>query len=604
MQIQRWFRGNPVLFVTHLLIVFLLSSCGKELSREGFVNTETLPDLSTQVSSSVTGFVTDENDAPVNGAAVQVGSGTTTTNKYGYFEVKNATVIKNAAVVTVVKPGYFKGIKTYIAATGKSAFFRIKLLPKNNSGSFNAAAGGSVTLTNGLSIYFPANAVVTETGAIAYNGPVSVAAQWINPVATDLHREMPGDLRGLDSSGFMRQLTTYGMAAVELTGSGGERLQVAPGKKATLTFPIPASINGTAPASIPLWSFDETKGLWKQEGVAVKAGSSYMGDVSHFSFWNCDVPSNFVQFSCTIVNSNGAPVSQVLVKISRVDNPQSAGWGYTDSSGYTGGAIPRNAQLLMEVFSRYGCGTPLYTQNFTTTDQNLNLGTITISSAGTANVSGTVTNCNAAPVVNGYVIMLKENLGYRYPVSNGNFSFTTILCNNAPVSVQLTAEDLGTMQAGNPQTLTLNPGPNAVGNLTACGTSIEQFIQYTINGTAYSFIYPTDSLSQFNNPQVSPPVMYLFSYGTVTTGGTRDRNINISFTSSGIGVGSVHPLQSFTCSEIMDSTRILTPINVNITEYGNIGQYVAGNFSGVLTGAPPGNTIYNVTCNFRIRRRQ
>jgi hypothetical protein len=35
-----------------------------------------------------------------------------------------------------------------------------------------------------------------------------------------------------------------------------------------------------------LWSFDEAKGLWKEEGQAIKTGSNYVGDVSHFSFWN------------------------------------------------------------------------------------------------------------------------------------------------------------------------------------------------------------------------------------------------------------------------------------------------------------------------------
>ena len=70
-------------------------------------------DLSTKVTAAkVYGYVTDENDAPVAGAGVKVGTTATTTNSYGYFEVKNAEVVKNAAVVTVTKSGYFKGIRT------------------------------------------------------------------------------------------------------------------------------------------------------------------------------------------------------------------------------------------------------------------------------------------------------------------------------------------------------------------------------------------------------------------------------------------------------------------------------------------------------------
>ncbi len=589
-----------------LSLLLFFAACQKELSGEGFIITETPPDLSTKVSSSVSGFVTDENDAPVTGAAVQVGLSSTTTDKYGYFEVSNAQVTQNAAVVTVLKPGYFKGIKTYIAATGKSAFFRIKLLPKNTAGSFDAAAGGTVALLNGFSLSFPADAIVNDASGTAYSGTVNVAAQWINPVATDLHRVMPGDLRGLDSLGFMRQLTTYGMAAVELTGTGGEKLQVAPGKKATLSFPLPAAISGSAPASIPLWSFDEAKGLWKQEGHALKTGSSYVGEVSHFSFWNCDVPANFVQFSCTLVDAAGNPVPHVLVKISRTDNPQSAGWGYTDTAGYTGGAVPNNAQLLLEVFTQYGCGTPVYSQNISTTNQNLNLGNVTIPSASIATVSGTVINCSALPVTNGYVIMIKDNFSYRYPVSStGSFSFNTTLCGNAPVQVQLIAEDMAAMQSGNPHLLTLASGANAAGNLSACGITIEQFIEYSINGTPYSFVYPTDSLMQhINDTQVVPPLMYINANTTINTGGTLTRYASIAFPFSGIGPGSVHQLKNFFCTEIRDSTRILSPINVNITEYGAVGQFVAGNFTGTFTGAAPANTAYNVVCNFRVRRRQ
>jgi len=53
-----------------------------------------------------------------------------------------------------------------------------------------------------------------------------------------------------------------------------------------------------------------------------------------------------------------------------------------------------------------------------------------------------------------------------------------------------------------------------------------------------------------------------------------------------------------------DSTRITSPINVQITEYGTVGQFIAGNFSGALIGAAPTNTVYNTSCTFRIRRTQ
>ena len=141
------------------IITFGVISCQKDLSGD-IPNNAPLPDLTSKVASTVSGFVTNENNTAVQGASVQVGNTTVTTDAFGYFSVYNTQVTKNAAVVTVTKAGYFKGIKTYIAETGKSAFFRIKLIPKSNAGSFDAATGGTVSATGGLSILFPANAVV------------------------------------------------------------------------------------------------------------------------------------------------------------------------------------------------------------------------------------------------------------------------------------------------------------------------------------------------------------------------------------------------------------------------------------------------------------
>ena len=578
---------------------FFIVSCQKELSGGGFTVTETPPDLTTKIASAVTGFVTDETNAAVEGATVQFGTSTTTTDKYGYFEFSNVQVVKNAAVLTVIKPGYFKGIKTYIAAENKSAFFRIKLLSKTAQGSFDAATGGTVTLTNGLSVSFPAAAVKLAAGG-TYTGQVTVAAQWINPAANDLINTMPGDLRGLDSLGLLKTLTTYGMAAVELTGSAGELLQVADGKKATLTFPIPSSLAGSAPANLPLWSFDETNGLWKQEGRAVKSGSNYVGEVSHFSFWNCDVPANYIQFNCTLHDAEGNAIPNALVKVSVVGTGN-AGYGYTDSSGYTGGAVPDNAQLLLEVFPNYNCGTAVYSQNFTTANSNVSLGVLTIpgTSTATAHVTGTATTCANTPVTNGYVIMFQNNQYSRYELDNtGSFEFSYLLCNGAE-QVNFIAEDAAAGEQSTPLSYTLNTGDNAVGNLQACGVTTEQFINYTQDGATHSYTSPTDSFFMYANPQSVPSSIYIFGMSTIS-GGPNAPTVSLAFTDAGIAAGSTQQLLSFGT----DSTQVTTPIDVNITEYGVIGQFIAGNFTGTLTGPPPGNLPTNVTCSFRVRRQR
>ncbi len=572
-----------------LFTAVLFFSCQKELSIDN--GTGSLPpDLKTKISSSVSGFVTDENNAAVMGATVQFATSSITTDKYGYFEAKNVQVVKNAAFVTVSKPGYFKGIKTYIAKEGKSAFFRIKLIPKTIVGNINGTSGGSVTLTNGLSIALPAGAVVNAATNVAYTGTVNVAAFWINPEAADLNKIMPGDLRGIDKDGSLKLLQTFGMAAVELTGASGELLQIATGKKATITLPIPASLTASAPASIPLWYFDETNGLWKEQGSAVKTGNTYVGDVSHFSFWNYDVPGNYVQFDCTLKDAAGNPIPFVPVQIT-VSGTNNYAYGYTDASGYVGGAVPANAILDLKVHPVYYCTTPIYTQTFATTNANISLGVITIAN-NTAIVSGTATDCNNNPVTNGYIILLNSGHYTWYPLSNtGTFSFSTILCSN-PNAVTIVAEDLTAMQQSAPIITNLIVGANTIGNLQACNNSIAEFLTYTINGTNYSYTAPVDSVTYGGNALeigVSANII-----GTMNPA-------YLVFAAPGIGLNSSQLLSSFTTTQ-MQNTTIPNPISVHITEYGAVGQFVSGNFTGTFVYFQPPNTVYNVSGSFRVRR--
>lgn len=589
-------------FIKQLLVlgavVLAFIACQKEISGDTGNPIDTPVDLGSKVTTSVSGFVTDENDAPVQGASVKVGLQTLMTDEYGYFTVNNVELTKNAATVTVNNNGYFPGIRTFIAAAGKASFVRIKLLPKTNNGTISAVNGGSVTLPNGLKISLPANAVVNAASNAAYSGTIHVAAQWINPVAADLDRIMPGDLRAIDADDNMKLLTTYGMAAVELTGGSGEKLQIAAGKKATLTMPLPAAIAGTAPATIPLWYFDEAIGLWKEEGSATRVGNTYEGEVSHFSFWNCDVPNNYVQLNMTVQDVAGAPISFAYVKVTNTGNNQWA-TGFTDATGYVQGAVPANSQLLVEVFTTYSCATPIYSQSVTTTTSNVALGTVNVgNNTNAATISGTVTNCSNAPVTNGSLLVKMNNVYYRYPVSNtGSFTISTLLCNATSLAIDVIAEDHTSTQQSTQSTFTIVPGSNNIGNLQACGISTSQFLNISINGTPHSFTAPTDSLSYNNNNQTSSSV---HAFTPTATGATN--SVNLIFSNSSLGAGSSQAMIEFVTNIIPEAVTIPPSTVVNITEYGNVGEFISGNFTVTATGVALPNTTYNVTCNFRIRR--
>ena len=134
--------------------------------------------------------------------------------------------------------------------------------------------------------------------------------------------------------------------------------------------------------------------------------------------------------------------------------------------------------------------------------------------------------------------------------------------------------------------------------LQACGISTQQYWNMNINGTTYNLTAPTDSLSEHvayngtNNADIG-----ISGYSVANNYET-----NLVFVKANIALNSTQNLVKF-----LPPTTIgeqLTPvglINVNITELGAIGSFIAGNFTGTFTGNTTSAT-YIVSSNFRVRR--
>jgi hypothetical protein len=590
---MKFYKSLPSLSIlVALILTTFLSACKKNDSG----SFESPPDLQSRINASAEGYVTDELNAPVSGATVKMGSITVVTNTYGYFKIENASVVQKAAVVTVSQSGYFNAVKSYEAQTDKVQLLRIKLIPKNTIGIIDAAVGGSVSDANGMQITLPANGVVLASNNAPYTGPVEVSAHWLNPENPDIVNVMPGDLRALNEDGLMRTLITYGMIKVELYSGSGEKLQLAPDKKANLTFPLPSSLSASAPATIPLWYFDEEKGLWVEEGNATLNGNSYVGEVSHFSYWNCDVPTNFVRFNVTILDANGNPVIGAPVTIRLQSNPYTSGSGYTDSTGYTSGYIPANSALVLEVHGMYYCSTPVYSQPFNTANSNLSLGVITLPAPLTATISGQLTDCTLQPVQNGNVMIIQDNgWVHHFPTDNqGNFTITYPTC-NFPTNISYVGIDPNTNQQSPVQTMSIVAGNNVITSLQACGVQTNQFIHLTVDANNVSLLAPPDSV-------------YSLVYGSqsITVGAYSLSNADrISFQMSLVNIGLNSQQQIYTlASNIYPDSSFQNTQNLlaTITEFGNTGEFISGEFSGIVVGPPPGNVNYNVSCTFRFRR--
>jgi hypothetical protein len=585
-----------------LFILLLFIGCKHDFTGTGEMYLDLPVDDAATVSAGITGIVVDENNVPIANVQVQSGSNITTTNFYGIFQFRNISMSKSNATVKVIHSGYFTAFRTFVATPGINHQVRIKLMPKTNAGNFNGSSGGTITISGGGKMVMPANAV-TDAAGNAYTGTVNVAMTWINPTSNDLSSTIPGDLRGINTNGRERALETYGMLGVELTGNSGQALKIATGKKAQLSFPLPTSVQGSAPATIPLWHFDEAKARWVEEGSATKTGNLYVGEVSHFSFWNCDAPFEQVNLCMKVLTTSGQPIPGVRVRIRRTASGPGvpSAQGITDSSGTVCGIVPRNEALILEIIS--SCGTVVHTQNIGPFSSNTSLPPIAISinSPGWLVVTGQAVNCTNNPVTNGSVLITYNGGNFAAAqIVNGNFTVPISNCSSNPLNISVTAIDNTIQQQSNTITSAGVNGSLNIGVLTACGNTIQEFLDLTIDGVPYSWT-SADSLSGNSQPLQAQWHSFRIT-GTRTTGGlTNFIFMNLGHLSSAPTSGNLTNFYFYSGGDTSRSTLMTLP-TINITEVGpyNAG-FVSGNFNVQVTfNLPP--AIRTVNGQFRIRR--
>ncbi len=162
----------------------------------------------------------------------------------------------------------------------------------------DAAAGGSLNGRDGATISLPPNSLVSGSGA-AVTGAVQIAMTPVD-VTQPGAGGFPGSFDGVKRDGTMTPIVSFGTTEYVLS-AGGQSLQLAPGKTATIEVPLYGvkNVDGTVLApgdTTPLWSLDEATGTWIQEGegtvidsTASPSGLAMRATVSHFSWWNSDI---------------------------------------------------------------------------------------------------------------------------------------------------------------------------------------------------------------------------------------------------------------------------------------------------------------------------
>lgn len=301
-------------------------------------DTSTNPTTNTTVTTSIAGTVSDEAGAAIGGATVLIGGQSTQTDSHGAFAIQNVAVPSARCVLIAKKSGYYNAAVANTPVSNGMTRFAVRMMALGTVSSITASSGGTVIASN-ASVQFPAGGF-TLNGS-AYNGTAHVSARYLDPTQSSFGLYFSGDLAATTVSGSATNLLSYGVLRVDLRDDAGNALQPAPGKPAQLTYPIPSSKIASAPATLPLWYFDEQTGVWKEEGFATKQGTNYVGTVTHFTDWNCDDTTGTAEV-IGHVTCGTQPIAGVVVRIGQ-------GYAVTDGNGLYKRRVPANQGFTMSI---------------------------------------------------------------------------------------------------------------------------------------------------------------------------------------------------------------------------------------------------------------
>ena len=515
------------------------------------------------IQASVIGFVVDETSTPVSLANVTMGSNTTMTDEYGHFFFNDVDMNQRGTLVKIEKEGYFEGSRRFFPLDGSKSRVKVELLEKNFSQSFESNTGGIITIANETTVEFDANTIQKEDGQ-TYTGEVQIAAKWMDPTATSTFDQMPGNLQGVNQLNEEVALQTYGMVAVELQSPTGEALNIKTGETATLKMEVPQALLNNAPQEIPLWSYNEEYGLWQIDGTATLQNGSYVGEVSHFSFWNCDYPGELVEIDFTLLDeasSNPLPNTAVLIS---VISGASSGAGYTNEDGSLNGLVPANEALLLEVIGL--CGEVIYSDEIGPFDADASLGNIAATlNENTLTITGTV-GCDGVQLTGDAVVLISFD-GYtvHHYTTDGTIDFSTTIC-SYPEEVIVTAVDLSNLNQSEVSTTAFSE-PLNIGAINTCnGGTLSDLISMTIDGETRIYPLPVH-LNSFSG--------YFVEYNSGQS--------YVGFGVYGDGVGSFGGPNGNQIEAISDGDWTFAGYfeTLEVETYGEVGEKITGSFENI-----------------------
>jgi hypothetical protein len=448
------------------------------------------------------------------------------------------------------------------------------MIQKTVTHTISSSSGGSAQLSNGSIVEIQPNSVVLQNGS-PYNGTINMSIVYMDPTTNSFAETVQGgDMAALRSDSSAATLYSYGILKVIMEGTGGEPLNLANGSNSTITTTIPPAMVSTAPSTIPLWFFDETNGLWREEGSAVKQGDKYVGTVNHFTDWNCDHPGTTGSVTGIVRDCNGLPLAGITIKVGQGTTVTDAGGNYTRN-------VPAGIvfDVSIEASQNFGISAPPVTVGPISAGSTFTLPPFNVGCYPT--ITGVFRDCNNNPVFG--MVSAKWDNQIHVSVPNTNTGFRMTVAPNKTAVIRFIASN------GVVKDTTIQTPPAAttldLGNISLCGQGAQGENSFIINGAGFNNVYVNlnavtsigiyftgDNETAVSAINQSSDYLALFFPGN-TTGAFTGQNGTIQYQ----GV-------------ILAASKTL---NVTVTTYEGVGGIIKGTFEGTYESPQGPAQVYD-----------
>lgn len=520
---------------------------------------------STTIETRLEGIINDESGIPMSDVTISIEGKQTTTNENGFFRLPALSIKSTGSLVIAEKQGHITGYKIVYPFTKSSSYVEFTLIETTDPTTFMANNGGATTIDGGGTINFSPNSIVYESGG-SYDGEVKVYSHWYDPTDLNTPLTMPGNLYGQDEENNEFQLQSFGMVNVVLKSSDDKLLQIKDGNTANIKFPALTTTAGT-PSELPLWYFDEAKGMWIKEGLASLNGDHYEGEVSHFSFWNCDVGFPLVEIEGRLIDNSGVPVSNYPVYVYL--NNWFGGYEYTNVNGEFKGKVPQGQALKMRV---YHCGLTLVDEQIGPFPADQDLGDYTVQLTDFAfTLTGTLLGCGGLPNSTAYGVAKRKLIS-----ANPDGTFATIISGCGESTTTATFSD-PTTPSTKIETFPTNQSAVDLGDVVLCDLA-GAYITFTIDGDNASLatdpaaVFIDEKIDIRNEASNTDGVYFTTNISEQTVGTTNPITTNIYSIVTG--------QYSYNCN--FYSENPCDDFDFTIVESGGVGDTLRGYFTGTL----------------------